>query len=83
MLACKLLIDPPAMTPNSTGFGNLKTGGAIGRRLSTSQSKRRRSKAALAEDEERSRPVVGSLMRTRILVLAALRVWELKQRIRK
>ena len=32
MLACKLLSEPSAMTPNSTGFGNLKTNGAIGRR---------------------------------------------------
>ncbi len=87
MLACKLLPEPPAMTPNSTGFGNLRTSGTIGRRPAKSQlrrqSKQRQLRSALATDDEERRPAVGTLTRTRNLVLAALRVWELKQRIRE
>jgi hypothetical protein len=40
-------------------------------------------RSALATDDEERRPAVGTLTRTRNLVLAALRVWELKQRIRE
>ncbi len=87
MLACKLLTEPSAMTPNSNGFGNLKTSGTIGRRPARNQlrrqSKHRPLRAAHATDDEERRPAVGTLKRTRNLVLAALRVWELKQRVRE
>ena len=40
------------------------------------------SRGAAARAKERKRPAVGTLAQTRNLILAALRVWELKQGIR-
>jgi len=40
-------------------------------------------RGAHAADDEERRAAVGTLRRTRNLVLAALRVWELKQRVRE
>ena len=51
-----------------------------------SQKKTKRSpKSAAAKtgDTEAPRPAVGTLTRTKSLLLAALRVWELKQGIRE
>jgi hypothetical protein len=45
-------------------------------------AKRRRAKVPVSSGDMRKRPAVGTLTRTRNLVLAALRVWELKQGIR-
>ena len=39
--------------------------------------------AAKIEEVEKTRPAVGTLTRTKSLLLAALRVWELKQGIRE
>ena len=44
--------------------------------------KRRRKTAATAETHEMVRPAVGTLSRTKTLLLAALKVWELKNGIR-
>jgi hypothetical protein len=43
---------------------------------------KRRPKATKLEEDEPVRPAVGTLSRTKSLLLAALRVWELKQGIR-
>ena len=50
-----------------------------------SQKKPKRSPKAAAKraDGEVVRPAVGTLTRTKSLLLAALRVWELKQGIRE
>lgn len=45
-------------------------------------ARRRRAATAGAQKIERKRAAVGTLSRTRDLILAALRVWELKQGIR-
>jgi hypothetical protein len=39
---------------------------------------KRRAKKAVAADEDEVRPAIGTLSRTKALLLAALRVWELK-----
>ncbi len=44
--------------------------------------KRRAPQAAAPAAKEARRPAIGSLSRTRNLLLAALRVWELKQGLR-
>ena len=43
---------------------------------------KRRSKTAAAAEDEFARPAVGTLSRTKSLLLAALKVWELKNGIR-
>ena len=82
VLACKLLTALVTMNPDSTGIANLTTGGTIGHQWSKSrlprQSKRGRPKTAT----ERKRPRHGTLAQTCNLILAALRVWELKRGIR-
>lgn len=73
------------MGPMTTG-GDLKVSEATVRRLpkKKSQKKTKRSpKAAAKAGEEAPRPAVGTLTRTKSLLLAALRVWELKQGIRE
>ena len=45
--------------------------------------KRRAKSASKNADDEPVRPAVGTLTRTKSLLLAALRVWELKQGIRE
>jgi hypothetical protein len=46
-------------------------------------AKRRPKAVAKNADDEPVRPAVGTLTRTKSLLLAALRVWELKQGIRE
>ncbi len=43
---------------------------------------KRRPKKVVVDEEEEIRPAVGTLSRTKSLLLAALRVWELKNGIR-
>ncbi|MDQ3199669.1 MAG: hypothetical protein M3Q46_10900 [Verrucomicrobiota bacterium] len=47
-----------------------------------SKSPKRRAKTAPGTDGEAVRPAVGTLTRTKSLLLAALKVWELKNGIR-
>ena len=82
MLACKLLFDAAAMDSNNTNFRDLTMPHPRSRRLSQIGPKRRRAKVHLSSRAEQRRPAVGTLARTRSLILAALRVWELKQGIR-
>ncbi|MBA3961913.1 MAG: hypothetical protein H0X40_08435 [Chthoniobacterales bacterium] len=76
------------MGPITTG-GELKVSEATVRKLPKRkmQKKLKRSPktaaAAKTEDGEKARPAVGTLTRTKSLLLAALRVWELKQGIRE
>lgn len=72
------------MAPINSG-GNLEVSETAIRRLPKKKSPRkpkRRPKAARGDDDEPIRPAVGTLSRTKSLLLAALRVWELKQGIR-
>jgi hypothetical protein len=46
------------------------------------QTRRPRKTAAAALEDEVIRPAVGTLSRTKTLLLAALKVWELKNGIR-
>ncbi|MGI8431530.1 MAG: hypothetical protein ACR2MW_04460 [Chthoniobacterales bacterium] len=46
-------------------------------------SKTKKNKAPKATGDDAPRPAVGTLTRTKSLLLAALRVWELKQGIRE
>lgn len=74
------------VTMNTSGQLSLE-GGPLGSaaRGKTSGGKRRPGRprkvvtAAPAEDEGPARPAVGTLTRTKSLLNAALRVWELKQ----
>ena len=74
------------MGPITTG-GELKVSEATVRRLPKrkTQKKPKRSPRTAAKnaEEEAKRPAVGTLTRTKSLLLAALRVWELKQGIRE
>ena len=47
----------------------------------TPQKPRRRAKTAPGDENEVVRPAVGTLSRTKSLLLAALKVWELKNGI--
>ena len=47
------------------------------------QKAKRRAKTVPGEEDEVVRPAVGTLSRTKSLLLAALRVWELKNGIRE
>jgi hypothetical protein len=49
---------------------------------SRTKSPKRRPKGAASENGEAIRPAVGTLSRTKSLLLAALKVWELKNGIR-
>ena len=52
------------------------------RRVGKTKAKRGRPrKSSVAASSERELPAVGTLSRTKSLLLAALRVWELKHRI--
>jgi hypothetical protein len=48
----------------------------------TPQKPKRQPKSASGEEDEVVRPAVGTLSRTKSLLLAALKVWELKHGIR-
>ena len=52
------------------------------KRKTQKKTKRKPRTAAKETDDEPTRPAVGTLTRTKSLLLAALRVWELKQGIR-
>ena len=73
------------MTPLSPS-GHLKKSEAAVRprpKNRTPQKPKRATKAAPKDDDEVVRPAVGTLSRTKSLLLAALRVWELKNGIRE
>ena len=66
--------------------GGLKVSEAAVRRLpkrKTPKKTKRSPKAAKTAEGDAPRPAVGTLTRTKSLLLAALRVWELKQGIRE
>lgn len=74
------------MGPITSG-GDLKLNDASVRRTPKRKTpkkttKRTAKKVTKKKDEELNRPAVGTLTRTKSLLLAALRVWELKQGIR-
>lgn len=73
------------MGPINSG-GDLKVNDASVRRTpkrkTQRKTKRTTKKVAKKKDDETNRPAVGTLTRTKSLLLAALRVWELKQGIR-
>lgn len=63
--------------------GNLPLSESAARRVKKPAKRRGRPRknAAASAQVERSLPAAGTLMRTKSLLLAALRVWELKHRI--
>lgn len=72
------------MTPLNPS-GHLKKSEAAVRPRSktrTPHKPRRRAKTAAGDEGEVVRPAVGTLSRTKSLLLAALKVWELKNGIR-
>jgi hypothetical protein len=82
-LACKMLIATP-MNPQERSSGGLNKGETAGNQRSTKSSfpqegKRRRPCKASRRLDEGRRAASNSLTRTRSLILAAVRVWELKQ----
>jgi hypothetical protein len=85
ILACKLLSGLADMNSHHSSLGDFTGGGAIIHGISKGtfrrRSKRQARRAAMRAGEPK-RPAVGTLMQTRNLILAALRVWELKQGIR-
>jgi hypothetical protein len=83
VLAKKLLFLFLTMQP-LTPTGHLEKSQAAVRPRPKSRSKapKRRRKTASVEDDEVIRPAVGTLSRTKTLLLAALKVWELKNGIR-
>ena len=72
------------MTPLNPSGHLAKSEAAIRPRPKTrnKQLPKRRPKNAVAEEGEVLRPAVGTLSRTKTLLLAALKVWELKNGIR-
>ncbi len=74
------------MGPMTSG-GDLKVSQAAVRRLpkrkKPKKTKRTPKASAKTAGEEPNRAAVGTLTRTKSLLLAALRVWELKQGIRE
>jgi hypothetical protein len=71
------------MTPMNPSGHLAKSEAAVRPRSRTrSKSPKRRPKNAAAIDGEEIRPAVGTLSRTKSLLLAALKVWELKNGIR-
>ncbi len=71
------------MTPlNPSGHLSKSEAVARPRRKQPSKPARRRAKSAPGEEHEVARPAVGTLTRTKALLLAALKVWELKNGIR-
>ena len=81
-------LDQASITASLEADGDeLKVTELPWRRLSKRKAKRRLKRppqavAALAEEEELSLPPIGSLARTTRLLLAALRVWELRNGFR-
>ena len=72
------------MGPMTTG-GDLKVSEINIRRLPKKKAvtKTKKNKTNKATGDDAPRPAVGTLTRTKSLLLAALRVWELKQGIRE
>lgn len=71
------------MTPlNPSGHLSKSESAVRPRRKTKAKNARRRPKNATAEDGEAIRPAIGTLSRTKSLLLAALKVWELKNGIR-
>ncbi len=71
------------MTPLNPSGHLAKSEAAVRpRRKTRTKVAKRRPKNATAEDGEVIRPAVGTLSRTKTLLLAALKVWELKNGIR-
>lgn len=79
-LACKVLMAHPDMSSNNSGPGDFTAGG-ISKSVFRRRSKRQTRNSNLSETEDK-RPGANTLAHTRNLLLAALRVWELKQGIR-
>ena len=52
------------------------------RRAKQARRPRKTTAAVIDDDDEMIRPAVGTLSRTKTLLLAALKVWELKNGIR-
>lgn len=68
-----------------SNFADLAEGETTGQRMFKGTFRCRakhQSREVAARAKERKRPAVGTLAQTRNLILAALRVWELKQGIR-
>jgi hypothetical protein len=72
------------MNQYHSSFGELTEGGTMDQGMATGPFRRRakRQSRGAACVKERKRPAVGTLAQTCNLILAALRVWELKQGIR-
>ena len=83
-VACKLLIRFSAMNSQQLRLGDFTEGGAILQGTTKSRFRRqpKRQARGAARAKEPKRPRAGTLAQTRNLVLAAVRVWELKQGIR-
>ena len=71
------------MTPLSPTGHLQKSEAAVRPRPKTrNKAAKRRRKSEPVEEDEMIRPAVGTLSRTKTLLLAALKVWELKNGIR-
>ena len=71
------------MTPLSPSGHLQKSEAAVRPRPKTRHKPaKRRRKSAPSDNDEVIRPAVGTLSRTKTLLLAALKVWELKNGIR-
>jgi hypothetical protein len=74
------------MSSHHSSIGDFTVGGGIGGSGISKRAFRRRSKRQTRDAAERTRhekrPAHGTLAQTRNLVMAALRVWELKRGIR-
>jgi len=74
------------MTSHHSSIGDFTAGGGVGGSGISKRAFRRRSKrqakGTAVRDREEKRPAQGTLAQTRNLILAALRVSELKQGIR-
>jgi hypothetical protein len=81
LLACKLIFDHVVIDSNNTNFSEVTMRVPWTSPLSRNRAKRRRVKVPLSSGGDRRRSAVGTLTRTRNLILAALRVSELKQGI--
>lgn len=85
LLAGKLLLPLITMTPlNPSGHLSQSEAAVRPRPKNRRKSppKRRAKTTATPDDTEKVRPAVGTLTRTKSLLLAALKVWELKNGIR-
>jgi hypothetical protein len=70
------------MTPMNPSGHLTKTEAAVRPRpKNRSKTPKRRPKSASTDEGEALRPAVGTLSRTKSLLLAALKVWELKNGI--